>query len=116
MIIKVLKSKIHNEIVTNHNVDYDGSIGLDANLMEAANLSVYEKVHVLNVDNGERIETYVIQGDRGSGNVCIYGAAAHLIQTGQRIIVLSYASLSVDKASSYIPTVVHLDQNNKIKV
>ena len=115
MEIKVLKSKIHNAIVTDHNVDYDGSIGLDANLIKAANFSVYEKVHVLNIDNGQRLETYVIEEDSGSGNICVYGAAAHLIKTGQRVIILSYASISTNVVASHKPTVIRLDQHNNIQ-
>ena len=115
MKIKVLKSKIHNAKVTHHNVNYDGSIGIDASLIEAASFVKYEKVHVLNINNGERLETYVIEEARGSGNICIYGAAAHLIQAGQQIIILSYASIDADLASSHTPFVVHLDNNNHIK-
>ena len=115
MIIKVLKSKIHNATVTNHNVNYDGSIGIDSNLIDAANFKKYEKVHVLNIDNGERLETYVIEENRGSGKICIYGAAAHLIQKGQKIIILAYASIDADNSSAHIPSVVYLDHNNKIE-
>ena len=115
MTIKVLKSKIHNAIVTGHNVDYDGSIGLDASLIKAANFSVYEKVHVLNIDNGQRLETYVIEEGSGSGNICVYGAAAHLIKTGHRIIILSYASISISEAKKHRPTTIRLDTNNHIK-
>ena len=115
MKIKVLKSKIHNAVVTNHNVEYDGSIGLDENLIKAANFSGYEKVHVLNIDNGERLETYIIKEAAGSGRVCVYGAAAHLIKTGQRIIVLSYASILKDEALNHKPTTIYLGPDNQIK-
>ena len=115
MEIKVLKSKIHNAIVTDHNVDYHGSIGIDINLIELGGFSVYEKVHVLNLDNGQRLETYIIEENRGSKNICIYGAAAHLIQSGQRIIILSYASLSNSLAKKHKPTVLHLDETNSVK-
>ena len=114
MNIKVLKSKIHNAVVTAHNIDYDGSIGIDANLIKAARLSVYEKVHLLNIDNGERLETYVIEAKPESKEICVYGAAAHLIQTGQRIIILSYATINKNEANNYKPKVVHLDKNNTI--
>jgi aspartate 1-decarboxylase len=114
MNIKVLKSKIHNAVVTDHNLDYDGSIGIDADLIKAAHLSVYEKVHLLNIDNGQRLETYVIEAESGSKKICIYGAAAHLIQTGQRIIILSYASIDENETNNYKPKVVHLDKNNTI--
>ena len=114
MNIKVLKSKIHNAVVTDHNLNYDGSIGIDADLIKAAHLSVYEKVHLLNIDNGQRLETYVIESKAGSKDICIYGAAAHLIQTGQRIIILSYAAIDENETNNYKPKVVRLDKNNTI--
>ena len=114
MNIKVLKSKIHNAVVTEHNLSYDGSIGIDSDLIKAARLSVYEKVHLLNIDNGERLETYVIEAKSGSKEICIYGAAAHLIQTGQRIIILSYAAIDENEINNYKPKVVRLDKNNTI--
>ena len=101
MQIKVLKSKIHNAIVTHHNVEYDGSIGIDPCLLKAVNLFPYEKVHLLNIDNGERLETYVIEGKHGSSEVAVYGAAAHKIQTGHRIIILSYALISLELIKAY---------------
>tara|TARA_Y100000588_G_C13376145_1_gene552842 strand:+ start:112 stop:462 length:351 start_codon:yes stop_codon:yes gene_type:complete len=115
MKIKVLKSKIHNATVTCHNINYDGSIGIDAELIEAGNFKKFEKVHVLNIDNGQRLETYIIEEARGSGKICIYGAAAHLIQKGQKIIILSYASINIEQSSSHTPTVVHLNQSNQVK-
>jgi aspartate 1-decarboxylase len=114
MQIKVLKSKIHNATVTNHNVDYDGSIGVDPGLLDAVNLVPFEKVHLLNIDNGERLETYVIKGRRGSSEVSIYGAAAHKIKTGHRIIILSYALINLNESNSFNPKVVHLNTNNQI--
>jgi len=114
MQIKVLKSKIHNATVTHHNVEYDGSIGIDPCLLEAVNLFPYEKVHLLNIDNGERLETYVIKGRRGSSEVAIYGAAAHKIQTGHRIIILSYALIEHHEVDAYSPNVVHLNTKNQI--
>ena len=114
MKIKVLKSKIHNATVTGHNIDYDGSISIDPYLIRAAGLSLYEKVHLLNIDNGERLETYVIEGKPNSKEICIYGAAAHLIQTGQKIIILSYATISKHETDNHLPTVIHLDKNNTI--
>jgi len=114
MQIKVLKSKIHNAIVTDHNLEYDGSVGIDPNILEAVNLSPYEKVHLLNIDNGERLETYAIKGRRNSSEICIYGAAAHKIQTGHRIIILSYALIDDKEFDSYLPKVVHLNNNNQI--
>ena len=114
MKIKVLKSKIHNAVVTDHNIHYDGSIGIDASLIKAAGLSVFEKVHLLNIDNGERLETYVIEAEPGSKEICIYGAAAHLMKTGQRIIILSYASMSKNDMRNFKPNIIHLDENNII--
>ena len=114
MNIKVLKSKIHNAIVTAHNINYDGSIGIDSELIKAAGLSVFEKVHLLNIDNGQRLETYVIESKAGSKDICIYGAAAHLIQTGQRIIILSYASINKKDVEKFQPKVLYLDKNNTI--
>ena len=114
MQIKVLKSKIHNATVTNHNVEYDGSVGIDPDLLEAVNLVPFEKVHLLNIDNGERLETYAIEGRRGSAEVSIYGAAAHKIKTGHRIIILSYALIDLNESSSFKPTVVHLNTTNQI--
>ena len=101
MQIKVLKSKIHNATVTHHNVEYDGSIGIDPCLLEAVNLFPHEKVHLLNIDNGERLETYVIKGKRGTSEVAIYGAAAHKIKTGHRIIILSYALINSSEIKAY---------------
>jgi len=114
MQIKVLKSKIHNATVTHHNVEYDGSIGIDPCLLEAVNLFPYEKVHLLNIDNGERLETYVIKGKRGTSEVAIYGAAAHKIKTGHRIIILSYALINSSEIKAYKPKVVHVNAENRI--
>ena len=114
MQIKVLKSKIHNARVTNHNVGYDGSIGIDPLFLEAVNLSPFEKVHLLNIDNGERLETYAIKGKRGSSEISVYGAAAHKIQTGHRIIILAYALIDFNKINSYTPQVIRLNNNNQI--
>mgnify|MGYP001266526796 CR=1 FL=1 len=115
MKIKVLKSKIHNATVTCHDINYDGSIGIDAELIDAANFRKFEKVHVLNIDNGQRLETYIIEEDRGSGKVCVYGAAAHRVQKGQKIIILSYASIDVEQSSLHVPAIIHVNQNNQVK-
>ena len=87
MEIKVLKSKIYNACVTHHSLDYDGSIGLDSDIIKAAGFFPYEKVHLLNIDNGERLETYIIEEGRGTKNVCVYGAAAHLIKTVGSLVI-----------------------------
>ena len=114
MIIEILKSKIHRATVTDANLDYIGSITLDPDLMKAANLYEYEKVHILNITNGNRLITYVIKGAAGSGDVCINGAAAHLVSTGDLVIVASYCSVEAKDAEEHNPAIVHVDSNNKI--
>ena len=109
----MLKSKIHRATVTDANLDYIGSITLDENLMKSAGLYEYEKVHVLNVTNGNRLETYVIKGGAGLGEVCINGAAAHLVSKGDLVIVASYCSLSIDKAKRFRPTIVLVNEKNE---
>lgn len=109
----MMKSKIHRATVTDANLNYVGSITIDADLMEAADLLPYEQVHVVDVDNGARFETYVIEGERGSGEVCLNGAAARLVQPGDKVIVISYASYHGDELEHYEPTTVHVDTNNR---
>jgi len=106
MQIEILKSKIHRVSVTEANVNYIGSITIDENLMDAARLIEYEKVHVVNVTNGERLVTYVIKGERGSGIICLNGAAAHKATVGDIVIILSYATMTPEEAESYIPVCV----------
>lgn len=114
MKIELLKSKIHRATVTDANLDYVGSITLDPDLMSAANLSEYEKVHILNITNGSRLVTYVIKGQKGAGDVCINGAAAHLVRTGDLVIIASYCSLEKDGPQVHQPSIVHVDSKNKI--
>ena len=114
MKIKFLKSKIHRAKVTDANLEYEGSITIDQSLMEAAGLHKYEKVHVLNITNGERVETYVIVAPRGSREICINGAAAHLIRPNDRVIILSYCLLDQEKISDYRPTIVKVNNENEI--
>ena len=109
MTIEVLKSKIHRVKVTQANVDYVGSITIDKALMEAANIIRGEKVQVVNVTNGERLETYAIEGERGSGVVCLNGAAAHKANVGDVIIIISYASMDFEEAKSFEPNVIFPD-------
>ena len=110
-----MKSKIHRVTVTEANLDYIGSITLDEDLMDAANLIANEKVHVLNIANGERIETYVITGARGSGVVCLNGPAAHKFQPGDIVIVISYASMDFEEAKMFVPYVIFPDtESNKL--
>ena len=113
MNIQVLKSKIHRLTVTQAELHYIGSITLDENLMDAANLIENEKVQVLNINNGERIETYVIKGERGSGIVCLNGPAARRFQIGDMIIVISYASMDFEEAKSFRPAIVFPDAKNQ---
>lgn len=114
MQIQVLKSKLHRITVTQAELNYVGSITLDENLMDAANLIENEMVHVLNVNNGERIETYVIKGERGSGIVCMNGPAARKFSVGDIVIVMSYATMDFDKAKAWRPAVVFPGADNKI--
>ena len=114
MQITVLKSKIHRACVTQANLNYVGSITIDQDLMDAAGLYEYEKVQIANINNGERFETYVIVGERGSGVVCLNGAAARLVQPGDKIIIMAYAQITADEISKTTPKVVFVDDCNKI--
>ncbi|HJR18265.1 MAG TPA: aspartate 1-decarboxylase [Actinomycetota bacterium] len=113
MVRTMLKSKIHRATVTNANVDYVGSITIDTHLMKAADILPYEKVAVVDIDNGARLETYAIEGDPGSGVIEMNGAAARLVQTGDKIIIMSYAQLSEVEARELRPTVVLVDEFNR---
>ncbi|HIE17002.1 MAG TPA: aspartate 1-decarboxylase [Dehalococcoidia bacterium] len=110
----MLKSKIHRARVTRCNVDYEGSITIDSDLMEAANLLPYEKVDVLNINNGARFGTYVIKGERGSGEICLNGAAARLVAKGDMVIILSYHIVPDNEAATAIPKLVYVDSTNRI--
>ena len=109
----MLKSKIHRATITDANVDYVGSITIDTDLMMAADILPYEKVHVVDVDNGARLETYAIEGPSGSGAIEMNGAAARLVHKGDRIIVMSYAQVSEPEARTLRPTVVLVDERNR---
>jgi len=111
----MLKSKIHRAKVTQVNLDYEGSITIDRTLMEAADLYQYEKVDVLNVNNGARFSTYVIEGEPGSGVIGLNGAAARLAVVNDLVIVVSYRTMSDDEARRLNPVVVHVDGNNRIR-
>jgi len=112
MKIEVLKSKIHRATVTEADIDYIGSITIDENLMDATNIIENEKVHVLNINNGERIETYVLKGERGSGVVCLNGAAARKFLKGDLVIIASYCQLDFEEAKTFKPAVIFPDQKN----
>ncbi|MCD6013437.1 MAG: aspartate 1-decarboxylase [Flavipsychrobacter sp.] len=114
MRIEVLKSKIHRVKITEANLHYIGSITIDENLMDAANLIENEKVSVLDIDNGERLETYVIKGTRGSGMICMNGPAARLINVGDTVIVISYASMEFEEAKTFKPTVIFPKEDNSL--
>ena len=114
MVIEVLKSKIHRVTVTQANVDYVGSITIDKELLEAANIIVGEKVQVVNVTNGERLETYAIPGEAGSGVICLNGAAAHKFQPGDVAIIMAYATMTPEEATVFKPKVIIPDRHNKI--
>src|SRR5210317_929740 len=114
MEIQVLKSKIHRVKVTQAELHYVGSITLDPDLMDAANLIENELVHILNIENGERFETYIISGERGSSMVCLNGPAARKVQVGDTIIIVSYAVMDFEKAKTFKPALVFPDQNNKV--
>ncbi|WP_438351231.1 aspartate 1-decarboxylase [Paenibacillus sp. FA6] len=109
----MMKSKIHRATVTEANLNYVGSITIDENLMEAADLLENEKVQIVNNNNGARLETYVIPGPRDSGVICLNGAAARLVSPGDTVIIISYAVMSQENLSSHKPTVVFVDENNK---
>jgi aspartate 1-decarboxylase len=109
----MMKSKIHRAIVTETNLNYQGSITIDKDLMELADILPNEKVQVLNINNGARFDTYAIEGERASGTICINGAAARLCQVGDIIIIISYAIMEDEEAKNYKPKVIFVDENNK---
>lgn len=114
MLTEVLKAKIHRLTVTDANVDYEGSITIDEDLLDAADLHAYEKVHVADVTNGARFETYIMRGERGSGVVCLNGAAARLVSVGDIVIVMAYCFISQTEISQFKPRIVHVNDSNKI--
>lgn len=115
MFIEILKSKIHRVTVTEANINYIGSISIDEDLIDASNLIENEKVHVLNLNNGERLETYVIKGERGSGQISINGAAARKVIVGDILIIMSFASMESEEARSFKPSVIFPDtKTNKL--
>ena len=110
----MLRCKIHRARVTQCNVDYEGSITIDRRLMEAADLLQYERVDILNINNSARFSTYVIEGERDSGEICLNGAAARLVAKGDIVIILSYHNVPDDEAATTTPRLVYVDANNKI--
>ncbi len=115
MTIEILKSKIHNVTVTGANLNYMGSITIDEEMMDAAGLIEHEKVHVLNRNNGERLVTYVIRGEKGSGEICLNGPAARKIQVGDVVIIMAFATITPEEARSFVPRIIFPDTTtNKI--
>lgn len=114
MFIEVVKSKIHRVKITQAELHYVGSITIDEDLMDAANIIENEKVQIVNINNGERLETYVITGERGSGQVCLNGPAARKAQVGDIIIIISYGSMDFAEAKQHKPTIIFPDKNNKL--
>ena len=109
MLLEVVKSKIHKVTVTEANLQYVGSITIDQDLMDSANIIENEKVQVVNINNGERLETYVINGERGSGDICLNGAAARKVAVGDVIIIISYAMMDLNEAKSFKPNLIFPD-------
>lgn len=115
MLLTMMKAKLHRATITQADPDYEGSISIDADLLEAAGILPHEQVDVLNITNGARFTTYAIEADRGSKTFGINGAAARLVQKGDRIIVVAYCQLPAEEARNYAPTVVLMDDGNVIK-
>ncbi len=112
--IEMLKSKIHRVKVTDANLEYIGSITIDEDLMDAANIIEFEKVQVVNNNNGERLETYVIKGERGTGIICLNGAAARKVQKGDLLIIVSYIQIDLESARAFKPAIIFPDQHNRL--
>lgn len=110
----MFKSKIHKATVTEANLNYVGSVTIDKDLLEASGILPHEKVQIVNNNNGARLETYVIEGPRGSGVICLNGAAARLVQPGDVVIIIAYCQLDMEEAKNHQPTIVFVDENNKI--
>lgn len=114
MMIEVMKSKIHRARVTQAELNYVGSITIDQDLMDAADIIANERVQIVNNNNGARLETYVIPGERGSGTICLNGAAARLVQVGDIVIIISYALMEREEARNYKPVLIFPDHNNTL--
>ena len=114
MLLEFLYSKIHRATVTDANLNYVGSITVDQNILDKANLSEGQKVDILNINNGERFQTYILSGERGKKDFCLNGAAARKAQVGDKIIICAYAHMTPEEAKTFKPTVVQIDDNNNI--
>lgn len=115
MIMTMLKGKVHRATVVQAELDYVGSITIDEALMEASGICEYEQVQIVDINNGQRFETYVIAGERNSGMICLNGAAARMVQVGDKIIIMCYAGMSSEEMNGYAPKVVFVDDENKVK-
>lgn len=115
MNVTMLKSKIHRAIVTEANINYVGSITVDQDIMDAAGLFEHELVHVVDIDNGNRLETYIIAGPRGNGDICLNGAAARLVIVGDTVIIMSYCQIDSESVPEHKPKIVFVDHENKVK-
>ena len=115
MRVNMLKGKIHRATVVQAELNYVGSITVDEDLLEASGIFEYEKVAIVDIDNGARFETYTIAGERGTGLICLNGAAARCVQVGDKIILMAYCELEVEEAKNHKPKVVFVDENNKIE-
>lgn len=114
MLLEFLYSKIHRATVTDANLNYVGSITVDENILDKANLSEGQKVDILNINNGERFQTYILAGKRGNKDFCLNGAAARKAQVGDKIIICSYAQMTPEEAKTFKPTIVQIDDNNNV--
>lgn len=114
MTISVLKSKIHRATVTEADLNYVGSITVDEDLLDKSGITEYQKVQIVDINNGERFETYTIAGERGSGIICLNGAAARCVQKGDKIIIMAYADMTPEEAKEHSPVVLFVDDDNKI--
>lgn len=115
MLLTMLKSKIHRAVITESKLNYVGSITIDKSLMNNANILEYEKVQIVDIDNGNRFETYAIAGEPNSGVICINGAAARCVQPGDKIIIMTYCQINEEESNKFKPTVVFVDENNNVK-
>jgi aspartate 1-decarboxylase len=115
MLLTLCKAKLHRATITEANLAYEGSLTVDCELLDAAGILPYEQVHVVNINNGARLETYTIEGARGSGIICLNGAAARLGAVGDKVIIIAYAQMTAEEAQRFRPRLVHLDENNHIQ-
>ncbi|MDO5101163.1 MAG: aspartate 1-decarboxylase [Eubacteriales bacterium] len=114
MMVTMMKGKIHRATITQADLNYVGSITVDEDLMDAAGIMEYEQVHVVDIDNGSRLVTYVIKGERGSGMICLNGAAARLVSVGDKCIIMCYAAYDAEEARSHEPSVIFVDEKNRL--